>query len=242
MELPLVHAPASLWRVHPQPPRLPAPPREDERPPNRFDDPHRAFVVRYTAATLRGCLLECSSRWRHHQATDERRRAVTGVHEDHQDSRAEAIGAWLAQQRVGQLSTPRSSRFVDVNDPRAQQALAGHPDVRQALELVKEAQAHVAPELDEATIRLSGPLGRGVTQAVARAIYDEHPRPDGVAYRSRLDDSERLWAIYGFVEVTFHSDEQLSREDPDHVAAVSAATALWGLPLPPEWTPGSTSV
>lgn len=111
-------------------------------------------------------------------------------------------------------------------------ALGQHPDVRHALGLVKEAGAHVAPELDEATIRLSGTLGRGVTQAVPRAIYDEHPRPDGVAYRCRLDDQERRWAVFGFVDVTFVDDRVLSPSDGRHVAALSSVVDLWGLPLP----------
>lgn len=49
MELPLANAPdAGLWRVHPDPQRLPLPPRDDEVPPNRFDDPHGVFAMRYT--------------------------------------------------------------------------------------------------------------------------------------------------------------------------------------------------
>lgn len=216
MELPLVSPPSEpLWRVHPDPQRLPSPPRSDEAPPNRFDDPHGVFVMRYTGGTLRACLLECLARWRAHAETENRRSAVIGVEEEHADDRARAIAEWLREQRVGCLVVPQARRFVDVNDPRVQHALGQHPDVRHALGLVKEAGGHVAPELDEATIRLSGSLGRGVTQAVARAIYDGHPRPDGLTYRSRLDDAERLWAIYGFVEVTFESDRLLSPDDEE---------------------------
>lgn len=237
MELPLANAPdAGLWRVHPDPQRLPLPPRDDEVPPNRFDDPHGVFAMRYTGGTLRACLLECMARWRTDPDTEERRSAVTGVEEDHHDDRAEAIGAWLTEQRVGHLTVPTSSGFVDLNDVRAQHLLGQHPDVRHALSLVKEAGAHVAPELDEATIRLSGPLGRGVTQAVSRAIYDHHPRPDGVTYRSRLDDDERLWALYGFVSVTFDSEKPLSPDDESHAEEVVSVAALWDLPLPAHWS------
>lgn len=238
MELPLVGPPDSLlWRVHSQPQRLPSPPRDDEAPPNRFDDPHGVFVMRYTGATLRACLLECLARWRTDSETENRRGAVVGVEAEHLDDRTRAIGEWLTHQWVGRITVPPASRFVDVNDARAQHALGQHPDVRHALGRVKEVGAHVAPELDEATIRLSGPLGRAVTQAVARAIYDEHPRPDGVTYASRLDDQERLWAIYGFVDVTFDSEDPLSPHDHEHATTVAAIAGLWDLPLPAEWLP-----
>lgn len=108
--------------------------------------------------------------------------------------------------------------------------------MRQALSLVKEAGAHVAPELDEATIRLSGALGHGVTQAVSRAIYDHHPRPDGITYRSRLDDDERLWALYDFVNVTFDGERALSPDDENHAQGVVSLATLWGLPLPAAWS------
>jgi hypothetical protein len=53
--------------------------------------------------------------------------------------------------------------------------------------------------LDTALIRLGGDVGRPITQAVSRALYELHPEVDGIAYWSRIGPSERCWAIYGHV-------------------------------------------
>ena len=66
---------------------------------------------------------------------------------------------------------------------------------------------------DAALIRLGGDVGRPITQAVSRALYELHPEVDGIAYWSGIDPSERCWAIYGHVPVDV-SITDLSAENP----------------------------
>jgi hypothetical protein len=48
--------------------------------------------------------------------------------------------------------------------------------------------------LDSGIIRLGGPIGRPITQAVSRAIYEWRTGADGIGYRSRLDPLPSAWA------------------------------------------------
>lgn len=72
-------------RVGVAPGRLPNPPRSEGDPerfsvgPNRLDDPYGRFVMRYTASTPRGCMVELLARFRVSPAAEAVLAAVEGV-------------------------------------------------------------------------------------------------------------------------------------------------------------------
>lgn len=125
-----------------------------------------------------------------------------------------------------------------MNDAKLLVELDAHPAVQSILGASGLGTPDDPARLDEATIRLAGPVGRRITQAVSRALYEREPRPAGLAYRSRLDDAERCWALYGETLVRFGPAAWLSVEDPSHIDAVRAVANLYELPLPAVWKLG----
>lgn len=81
----------------------------------------------------------------------------------------------------------------------------------------------------------AAPRGHGLTQGLSRAVYDAQPRPDGIRYRSRLDDAEGCWAVFGHVDVTIDTNQNLDPANSQHRAAVADIAALWHIPLPSHW-------
>ena len=226
-------------RVGPNPTALPSPRRPDVRAPNRFDDPDAIFAVRYLADTLRGSLIELLARFRYN---DEAEARIRGVEHAEDDDGAhpgpESLTDWFGLQQVVvsfQLSAPAGSLLVSVNDAGLLADLNDHPRVRAALDAAVELGVCERPELDGGTIRLGGPVGRAITQAVSRALYEHRPRPDALAYRSRLDDDEHCWALYGDTKVTFGEPVPLRPDNEEHRRAVQAAAELFNLALPEEW-------
>ncbi len=112
------------------------------------------------------------------------------------------LADWLASQKIG-VFVVRSPEphFVDLDDPSTLDNLDKHPHVRDALDASGLGTALDPAHLDAGIIRLGGPLGRPVTQAVSRAVYEWMRGVDGVGYWSRLDSSERCWGIYDHVPV-----------------------------------------
>lgn len=110
-----------------------------------------------------------------------------------------------------------------------------HAGVRAVLRASDLGTPNDPARLDEGTIRFTGSVGRRITQAVSRALYEREPRPAGLTYRSRLDDAERCWALYGETPVRFDPAVALSAEDASHLKAVRAAAALYDLPMPDPW-------
>lgn len=88
--------------------------------------------------------------------------------------------------------------------------------------------------VDAGLIRLGGDVGRPITQAVSRALHEQHPEVDGIAYWSRIDSSERCWAIYGHVPVDV-AIADLSSDNPQHRAAVQDVATVLKVPIPPAW-------
>lgn len=243
---PLATAPFTLpaVRVHPTPTRPPTLRRDttgERIGPNRFDDPENVYAVRYLADGLHGCLVECLARFRQEADADaQRRAAIIGVDEelepDDGDLLCAAIGDWLAQQRVAAARPAEpSGAFVDVADPKTQDVLSADPRVREQLAAMHTAGYIADPFLDGAALRVGGTKGRALTQAVSRAVYDAQPRPDGVRYRSRLDDTVGCWAVFGQVDLDFISVEALDPTNPAHRRAVRDVLTMWRLPLPEPW-------
>lgn len=223
-------------RVAANPPALPSLRRTGTPGPNRFDDPQCTYSVRYVADRIRGCLVELLARFRYDNEAERRIAAVVGVDDDAEGAHpgADAVGDWLAVQQVAtcQLVEP-AAPFVSVNDAAELAALDRHPDVRAVLDTSPLSAPGKPAELDGAAIRLPGAIGRVITQAVSRAVYERDPQPAGIAYRSRLDDNERCFAIYGETPVRFDAPRSLSPAVDGH--AVRSAAKLYELALPPTW-------
>lgn len=130
---------------------------------------------------------------------------------------------------------------MSIDDPGLQAELDREPAVRALLDspdgraaLSGDGSAR-RPRLDGAAVRLASVFGRDLTRHCSLAIHDRVPAPAGVHYRSRFDDDEDCWAIFGHVPLTLVEDAALSATTPVHRNALRSVAALWGLPLPREW-------
>ncbi|MDT4894208.1 MAG: hypothetical protein QOE97_3243 [Pseudonocardiales bacterium] len=225
------------FRVHPDPGALPRL-THDGPGRNRYDDPEGRYAVRYAAANLTGAMLETMARFRSAPASEALLAAVVdGEPEpgeaDHADP-AEGLADWLAVQKVGRVRLVGAGRLVDIHDPALLVRLDKHPGVRTALESSGLGTALNPARLDEGVIRISGPVGRDVTQAVSRALREWEPDYTGLAYRSRLDDEEWCWAIWDdtLVEVEV---ENLTAEHRFHRRAVQHVARILEVSLPVDW-------
>jgi hypothetical protein len=227
-------------RVHPEPEVLPLRPREGEPGRNRFDDPLGQFRVRYLANTLQGCLVELLARWQEDRDAEEALAAVEGLDEfDELDLpdpvKVEGIRDWINRQRVARGLIDHNATLIDIDQSELLVELDKHPLVRAALRQSPLSSADYEAHLDHAIIRLGGPVGRPITQAVSRALRDWFREIGGMAYTSRIDKQERCWAIYEETRVRFRPSEPLDVDNPEHRAAASYAARLLEIPLPPEW-------
>jgi hypothetical protein len=218
---------------------------------NRFDDPRPnsadRYVMRYTASTLRGCLLELLD-WlrpdptalnREDQVVDDADGATPTRHVDQEPlSLEQALADFLEGRHVGQLEGP-SVQTLSIDDPPVQaeldratavRALLDSPEGRTAL-----SPGGRTPHLDQAAVRLSTEFGRALTQACSLAIRDREDRPDGIHYRSRHDDAEDCWALYDHAEIHLAESVPLEPSHAVHRATVQDVAGLWSLPLPPAW-------
>lgn len=95
--------------------------------------------------------------------------------------------------------------------------------------------AHSAsrPHLNQAIIRSASRFGRDLTQHCSLALRDREA--DLIAYRSQHDDTERCFAVYSHVDVTFDDPSPLSPSIPTHHAVVNDVAQLWSIPLD-HWT------
>ncbi len=226
---------AGALRVHPDPSHLP---RLSLLEPgrNRFDDPQRSFSVRYAAKSLRGCLVETMARFRPDPPTETLLSQVAGIDDgdvEHLDP-ADGLESWLAAQKVGVVRPDQCHPdLVDVEDVRVLTTLNKHPLVRSALDESGLGTRLSPIHLDSAVIRLGGPIGRPITQAVARAARD-WLECDGLAYWSRLDPDERCWALWEDTAVIIET-HPLDPANPEHRAAVRSVAATFEILLPSAW-------
>ena len=237
VEVALTDPPPVLLRVHWQPQVLRRPPHDlDPEAMSRFDDPYGEFAVRYLATTLRGCLVETMSRFRPAPDAEALLADVQGVDDTDADpTRDEGLRDWLEGQQVGRCRiTTEPALIIDVDAAESLVALDKHPMVRSALDRSGLGSAVNPARLDTAVVRLPGRVGRPITQAVSRAVFEWVDGPSGLAYASRLDGSEPCWALYDHTGVDFEV-QRLDAADPTHREAVSSVAALFEIDLPAGW-------
>lgn len=238
-----------MVRVHYDPGALPG--HGESVGPHRFDDPRPRstdrYVMRYTATTLRGCLLELLA-WLRPDPRAAAREAAVVVDVAPVEAAGgarpgtppgQALADFLGGRRVGVIVGP-ALRLVSIDDPVLQADLDREPAVRALLDS-PQARAALAPvgrrpHLDEAAVRLSTDLGRALTQACSLALRDRPDRPDGIHYRSRHDDAEDCWALYDHADVNIGDVVPLDPGNEAQRTALHAVAKLWHLPLPPAWT------
>ena len=222
-------------RVHPDPLALPSALRGGEVARNRFDDPSGQFLVRYLATTLRGALLEVLAGFRTSPALERRLAEVTGVEGPDELEPAGVVPAGLlARLQVARIGTSLATTwFVNVAATASQTVLGAHPVVDSALAASGLGTPGRPVQLDAGTIALAGPLGRRITQVVARVVYTETDA-GGLRYVSRVDLDEECWAVFDTVEVWTNAAEPLAPEDPA-LASACAALGLRLLSPPPSY-------
>jgi hypothetical protein len=156
---------------------------------NRWDDPQGVYRVLYASSSRLGALVEVLARFR----PDPHVLEILKEIEDEEGAAAQPPGeleaAWLRRRCLGVAQV--EGEFVDV----------GHStSLAQLREALASRVLHYGlDDLDAATIRLSAP--RGFTQEISRYVYDRSTpqgqrRFAGIAYRSRLGDEFRNWAIF----------------------------------------------
>lgn len=231
---------AGAFRVHPAPELLPLAPRPGEPGRNRFDDPDGEFRVRYLASTLRGCCVELLARWQEDRATEDILEDVEGLDEFDDlnlpdPEKIQGIRDWASKQLVVRCMVDNREPLIDIDNSELLVELDKHPLVRAALQASPLGAETRRAHLDHAIIRLSGPVGRPITQAVSRAVRETYPFIRGLGYWSRIDDNERCWAVYQEAPVRFSESEQLHPDNPVHREAMRSAARLLQVNLPPEW-------
>lgn len=224
----------TVLRVHPDPTYLLTPPLD---PPglHRFDDPQGRFVVRYGGESLRGCLLETMVQFRRHDIEADLA-AITGLTPGDRDPTiADGVAEWLGAQQIARFRLDTDS-LIDVNDASVLARMDKHPLVRHAI-ANSGIETPLAPQhLDEALIRLGGPVGRKITQAVSRAVWEWEPECAGLTYASHHDDTERCYAIYDRARSLDVLDlRPLDPTDAETRRAIASAARLFEIALPESW-------
>jgi hypothetical protein len=226
-----VYPDAGTLRVHPDPSLLlPAEPEVPGR--NRYDDPEGRVAVRYTATQLLTCLKETMARFRPNTDAEARLAAIDGIEANDVDwdsTETSAVSEWLAKQQVGTVRVLPSGVFVDVEHDQALIALDKHPSVRAAIEPLDP-----SGRLDTGHVRLGGPHGRRITQAVGTAVREWLPAALGVGYHPRLATDEACWAIWEGTQVDVLSTP-LDPSNEQHRHAVNRVAALFEIGLSPTW-------
>lgn len=243
------------FRVHPRPDEVyqptPSPDGSRQPPgPNRFDDPHHHYSVRYLAELLYVCLLEVLARLRDHHEADRVLEQMTPGLDDpaledlHDPEQVRAVENFLATNKVANFGPPAPAvldKLVDVFDGALLDALDDHHWIRDELARTEVVAAYGDPgqqvHLDGSLIRNAAKkVGRPVTQRVSRLLLDI-VGVRGLRYYSRHEegDAARCWAILGQVHLPVRSLEALDPTNELHSTAVQLVADRYRLPLPPAW-------
>lgn len=194
----------------------------------------------YFAEHLRGSLLETLAWLRPDTAAAALLDQVdAGQADSEEPTHAEGVAAYLEALRVVNARLPDQLMAVDITNPTVlahlDTDLNVEPLITSELGTVEIGVAHRAsrPHLNQSIIRSASQFGRDITQHCSLAIWDRDV--DVIAYRSQHDDTERCFAVYSHVNVTFDNPSPLSPAVPEHHAVVNDVAQLWSIPLD-HWT------
>ncbi len=236
--------PDQVYRPAPDPSGAPQPPG-----PNRFDDPHHHYPVRYFAEHLYVCLLEVMARLRANADADAILLHMTpGL--DHRalrdlvdPTKSAEVEGFLATNKVAVFMPPENApvgRLVDVFNPDLLAALDSHHRIREQLcrrEVVDAYGKDGTIHLDGSLIRnASKKVGRPVTQEISWLLIDVlHVR--GLRYYSRHAEGEEAvcWALHGDVPMHILPAKSLDPTNDQHRSAVQRVADQYRLPLPARW-------
>jgi hypothetical protein len=252
--------PQGAVRVSRQPDHLRSRP-PGEPGPHRYDAPNGEYLVRYVGQDLETCLVEVLSDFRKKPEVNGVLAGISGVDDGYlpvstvglgheqaiQGDPPAPISMALAEKlvtlQIGVVVLTEPGTFADVSNPFVRRELDRHRLVRGAVEEFDK-QVGTPPDrsshLDGGLIRLAGPIGREITQAVSLAVYEETTHYNekkfaGIAYHSRWYDEKRCWAIFGEVPVKVEPIRSLNPNNAEDWAAVRLAAQLHGLTLPDSW-------
>ncbi len=246
---------AGAMRVHKTPWSIYRPQPNDQgasQPPgpNRFDDPHHHYPVRYLGETLRVCLLEVMARFRANSEADVLLEQMTPgldapeLGDLHDPEQVQGVSDFLAVNQVAVFKPPPSApltRSVDVFDPDLLAALDSHHRVREQLSRPEVVAAHGdgggVVHLDGSLIRNANRrVGRPVTQQIGWLLFDVL-HVQALRYYSRHSEGGEAicWAVQGDVPLDVKSSEHLDPANPTHREAVQNISERYGLPLPLPW-------
>ncbi|WP_374976642.1 RES domain-containing protein [Microbacterium trichothecenolyticum] len=196
--LPVSGDPGVVWRVGYQPDPWWWTPWEyahdDGRFNGRWDDQSAQFRTLYTSDSLLGCFLELLAALRPNQVAYAE---LADIVDDAADERPEtpdpepgAVGLeWLSGRLYGRAVLTGTYAEVSRAEALAHMVKAG---VFERLGI---------PDRDVDVALLKDARQREVTRTVARYLYDlrdpdRQPLVDGIAFRSRMGDDIRLWAVF----------------------------------------------
>jgi hypothetical protein len=221
-----------------------------ERGPNRFDDPHHHYPVRYLGEHLRVCLLEVMARFRANADAEALLAQMTPGSEDPElddlvdPAQVQGVTDFLAMNQVAIFRPPPSAPLttsVDVFDPDLLTALDGHHRIRKQLRqpavLAAYGDAQGDVHLDGSLIRnASTKVGRPVTQEISWLLFNVL-HVQALRYFSRHSEGDEAvcWAVRGDVPLDVKSAEYLDAANPHHRDAVQYVSDRYDLPLPLPW-------
>ena len=220
--------------------------------PNRFDDPHHQYPVRYLAEHLYVCLLEVLAFYRNNSASDEVLKSMTPGLDDpsladlSDPGKVDAMTVFLARNRIAAFHLPAGTprpRLVDVFNPPLLAELDRHHRIRRELQRPEVVAAYG----ENGTVHLDGSLIRNASKAVGRPVTQEISwllihvlHVQGLRYYSRHAEGQEAvcWALHGDLPVEISDPEAFDPGNPAHRQAVHRVAAEYDLPLPVEWTDG----
>ena len=169
----------------------------------RFDDPRQRFRVLYAAGQRRGVFLETLATLR---PTVEFLARLSALGPSAEQTMPTIAADWYARRGVARLRLRPRQRWLDLRRLETREAVRA----QMAGTLLELGSA----DLDVASV--TGPV-RELTQTVARWAYERGYA--GLAYRSRLDETLTLWAVFeGAAFEAVGHPEPIGPDDPDLVA------------------------
>lgn len=230
--LPVSVDPGRVWRVGYEPDPWEWTPwqyaSDNGRFNGRWDDQEAKFRTLYTAESLLGCFLELLAPLRPNDVAFAELDEID--HDDHaayvyQDPERGAIGmAWLSGRLYDRAT--QTGTYADVTTAQALGFLVS-AGVFERLGI---------PARDVDASLLKDAKKRDVTRSVARFLFDlrgvgsSQPAVDGIAFRSRMGDDIRMWAVFErgneYVSEHISPDGTFERVTEENVALLQALEML----------------